>query len=583
MLFQDDSTGVLVDTQSGSVLRQLQKATVLSSARSAFLDRQQVSLCVAESTATCFAHRIWLAESPMFKCGLPEKMTAIAVSNDEMYCAAGSASGKIYLWLLTTGVLLRSGLQSHRRAVTSLAFSADDHFVFSGSEDAAIRQWTVADLVDLSIGDNIELPPWKSYETHSLPITALHIPSSPDGRCFSLSADRLCKIFDVSHGMELSSFVLPAVGLCLTTDALERTAFIGCRGGELLVLDLSVGYPKTDSLFHGRVLPAVHSQDIVAVSMAGGRCGPASRCVTASGDGFIKVVDCSSLSIVASHDLRRGPITALHSFFVAQAPSDASPAGFASGSDVSGLLGLSSSSSTTTTTTTSRLMEEGLEAAKGTVYNACVHPNVAPLQKFPVDRSKGLDDLRELDVSAVLSGVAGGGDEMIHFLAELKRLKAEIDKMEATSARTEFAAGPDGCESSEDEDEEEGGGAGAGGDGLPADGRDHADNEDEAGDEDDGDDGGYPDADEDEDALAEVSLAGDSVVDPTLVAHMQRELTGARSAAVASLHSSARLYQECVREIMDLLDPAFALAHAEQQQQQRQGDSRGDGRKANKP
>ncbi len=61
-------------------------------------------------------------------------MTSIAFSKDDKYIISGSEDKSIKIWELETGNEIKT-LNGHSDWVTSVAFSKDDNFIISGSWD----------------------------------------------------------------------------------------------------------------------------------------------------------------------------------------------------------------------------------------------------------------------------------------------------------------------------------------------------------------------------------------------------------------------------------------------------------------
>ncbi len=68
----------------------------------------------------------WRTGRNELKCALQERATCLAAHPNGMYIAAGSASGKLYVWELSSGLLLRTVEAAHYKAVSALAFSQPD-------------------------------------------------------------------------------------------------------------------------------------------------------------------------------------------------------------------------------------------------------------------------------------------------------------------------------------------------------------------------------------------------------------------------------------------------------------------------
>jgi WD40 repeat protein len=61
-------------------------------------------------------------------------VTSIAFSKDDKYIISGSEDKSIKIWELETGNEIKT-LNGHSDWVTSVAFSKDDNFIISGSWD----------------------------------------------------------------------------------------------------------------------------------------------------------------------------------------------------------------------------------------------------------------------------------------------------------------------------------------------------------------------------------------------------------------------------------------------------------------
>lgn len=51
---------------------------------------------------------VWHKDQPHLRCFAVEPLAALAATPDGVYCAAGGASGTIYVWETSSGRLLRS-------------------------------------------------------------------------------------------------------------------------------------------------------------------------------------------------------------------------------------------------------------------------------------------------------------------------------------------------------------------------------------------------------------------------------------------------------------------------------------------
>nr|KAJ3421937.1 Pre-rRNA-processing protein ipi3 [Polyrhizophydium stewartii] len=150
---------------------------------------------------------------PVAKSIVPERLACIAVANSGRFCAAGGISGRLYLWELASGNLMRM-FDAHYKPVKTLRFTADDAWLLSGGEDAMIHVWALNDLLNESM-DHQELPPKiRSLKGHTLPI------------------------WDLATGTALVTVVFPRPLTCIAVDALETTVFAGSVDGTIRAVDL---------------------------------------------------------------------------------------------------------------------------------------------------------------------------------------------------------------------------------------------------------------------------------------------------------------------------------------------------------
>lgn len=49
----------------------------------------------------------WVSGTSVYKCAATEKISSFAATSDGVYLAGGSPSGKIYIWNLLSGTLVR--------------------------------------------------------------------------------------------------------------------------------------------------------------------------------------------------------------------------------------------------------------------------------------------------------------------------------------------------------------------------------------------------------------------------------------------------------------------------------------------
>jgi pre-rRNA-processing protein IPI3 len=73
---------------------------------------------------------------------LPEKISCLDVDHNATWCAAGTPSGRVYLWELASGSLFKSWA-AHYRGITVLRFHSDAQTFVTGSEDSVVSVWSI--------------------------------------------------------------------------------------------------------------------------------------------------------------------------------------------------------------------------------------------------------------------------------------------------------------------------------------------------------------------------------------------------------------------------------------------------------
>lgn len=174
--------------------------------------------------------------------GFESPIKSLTVSADGKLAAFGEENGKVRLFDLASGNVIRAFEGQHAGAVSGLAFSADASKLVSGSQDKKFALWTVADgkLVgmietpapvnavafvaqdqQIATGgaDNLvrtwalppaagaEAPkPLKELKGHSGPVTSLSLQPANAAHLASSSQDGSVRVWDVNAGTQVQIF-----------------------------------------------------------------------------------------------------------------------------------------------------------------------------------------------------------------------------------------------------------------------------------------------------------------------------------------------------------------------------------------
>jgi pre-rRNA-processing protein IPI3 len=176
---------------------------------------------------------------------LQEIVSAVAADPSGTFLAAGSRSGRLYVWNISDGILLRTW-QAHFRAVTTLSFTSDSTFVVTASEDGMGRLWDVAMVVDAKFRStaqhtNKSIQPFRSWSSHTLPVRGMALAGFASSiRVLTCSQDRTVAMFDAQSNSRCFRKSLPHSLECLTLNRLEDTVYCGSSSGVIFIVNMSL-------------------------------------------------------------------------------------------------------------------------------------------------------------------------------------------------------------------------------------------------------------------------------------------------------------------------------------------------------
>lgn len=254
---------------TGTHLRSVQIPIHSSSTAPVLIDEEHVVVAQCDKSNLLIVN--WKTGQVKTRSQLLENVKPICISNDREYLAAGAASGKIYIWQVSTGELVRM-FEAHYNGVTSLAFTDDDTFLVSGGDDGILNVWVLGELLEAGIEDATgRLSPFVEFSNHSLPITSVvcGLNSSGGGKIISSSLDRTVKMFSLASKTLISSFNFPSAVTCVTMDSAETFICVSCVDGNIYkVLLLSNSQTDQGSDTSGSAMAAISSRNISSVNLA---------------------------------------------------------------------------------------------------------------------------------------------------------------------------------------------------------------------------------------------------------------------------------------------------------------------------
>jgi len=174
----------------------------------------------------------------LYKFTVPEKLSSIITTNNNNYFIGGSETGKIYVWEVTTGKLIKI-IDAHYKAINVMKITSDDIALITGSEDSIVKVWLLNDLINNQPTRNT-ISPYYTWTEHTLPITDLvcGLGLMNYSRVVTVSLDRSCKIWDLSDGKCLATVIVPTNIRAVTMNPTETSIYVGGGDGLIYCIDL---------------------------------------------------------------------------------------------------------------------------------------------------------------------------------------------------------------------------------------------------------------------------------------------------------------------------------------------------------
>nr|CAD7456624.1 unnamed protein product [Timema tahoe] len=164
---------------------------------------------------------------------VPGRVSALATSPDGLYLVA-AVDCKLYIWQINSGDLL-SVAARHFLRITVIKFTDDGCLFASAGEDSMVMVWSLQSLISQHDANmSLQQEPLYSYSDHALAVHDIYIgPGGMRSRMYTVSADRTCKVYDLSSGTLLLSMAFDSRLSSVAVDPTETEVFVGTIQGDI--------------------------------------------------------------------------------------------------------------------------------------------------------------------------------------------------------------------------------------------------------------------------------------------------------------------------------------------------------------
>lgn len=218
-------------------------------------------LFVAGRRSALITSYAWGKESADQRFPVPEPMACLAVAphpkadttdihtaggGSGWLLAAGSKSGKLYVWEIASGRLV-CVKDAHYQAISVVRFSRCGTYMVSGGHDSRVMVWRVADLVGPEMA---AAKPVAAFANHLLAVTDVALPDT-NTRIYSASLDGTVRVYDVGTKTPVTTYVFASPVHAVAVDLAVRAFYAALGDGSVR----QVGHYSVNQYSH--VLEAV--------------------------------------------------------------------------------------------------------------------------------------------------------------------------------------------------------------------------------------------------------------------------------------------------------------------------------------